>query len=508
MNNSMLKRRLSNLSFKYYIVDILIIGISFVLILWIKPASIEFYFPLYIKPLLLFISIWILVSRFHGKYKMFEDKSLNDINIILTFSNVTVLAITTSLLYLFNRFGYSRLIVFGTILIATIIEFLSSYLYFSFINARALEDELADNEKLKSSESGFHGVKTNLSKEEMKSLIEMHTNEEVYQFISNNLKGKDFIINSDNDKLTIEQLIYTPPTDIIDLFKLNNIYGITKYFFLLNSILPSDGLYIGRFETIESRKSRIINRLPFPVNRINYFVDFIFKRVFPKLLFTRGIYFFFFKNKVRVLTKAEIFGRLYACGFEIVEEQISNDELFFVSRKITSPLVSKNPSYGLLIALKRHGKDGKLFNVFKLRTMHAYSEFLQEYIYIKHNLQEGGKFKNDFRITVAGKLLRRFWIDELPMIINLIRGEMKIFGVRPLSSHYFSLYSEELRKKRTKYKPGLIPPFYVDLPKTFEEIMESESRYLDSYEKSPFKTDWKYFWKAIYNIFVKNVRGK
>jgi len=52
---------------------------------------------------------------------------------------------------------------------------------------------------------------------------------------------------------------------------------------------------------------------------------------------------------------------------------------------------------------KRYGKDGKMFNVYKLRTMHAYSEYLQEYIYKHNHLQDGGKFKNDFRISTEGR---------------------------------------------------------------------------------------------------------
>ena len=49
--------------------------------------------------------------------------------------------------------------------------------------------------------------------------------------------------------------------------------------------------------------------------------------------------------------------------------------------------------------------------------------------------------------------MRRFWLDELPMIINLIKGDMKMVGVRPLSKQYFSLYAEEVQQKRVMHKP-------------------------------------------------------
>lgn len=80
-------------------------------------------------------------------------------------------------------------------------------------------------------------------------------------------------------------------------------------------------------------------------------------------------------------------------------------------------------------------------------------------------------------------------------------------GVRPLSSQYFNLYSKELKEKRSKHKPGLIPPFYADLPKTLDEIMASEMHYLEEHEKHPIKTDIKYFLKAWQNILFKKARS-
>ena len=103
--------------------------------------------------------------------------------------------------------------------------------------------------------------------------------------------------------------------------------------------------------------------------------------------------------------------------------------------------------------------------------------------------------------------MRKFWLDELPMFFNLINGDMKLVGVRPLSKHYFNLYTEELKEKRLRFKPGLVPPFYVDLPRTLDEIMDSESRYLDAYAKNPLWTDVRYFFLAFWNIAFKHARS-
>ena len=100
------------------------------------------------------------------------------------------------------------------------------------------------------------------------------------------------------------------------------------------------------------------------------------------------------------------------------------------------------------------------------------------------------------------------WVDELPQIYDWMRGTLNIFGVRPLSEHYYGLYPADLQKMRIQFKPGLVPPYYVDLPKSFEEILDSERRYLEKKQKSMFITDIKYFSKAIINILFKGARSK
>lgn len=147
------------------------------------------------------------------------------------------------------------------------------------------------------------------------------------------------------------------------------------------------------------------------------------------------------------------------------------------------------------------------FTINLQKMVHPFAEYLQDYVYKQNELQEGGKFKDDFRVTTLGKIFRKLWLDELPMIMNLLKGEIKLVGVRPLSRHYYSLYTDELQQKRIQYKPGLIPPFYADMPETLEEIMASEMKYLEAYEKSPFKTDWKYFWKVFNSIVFKRARS-
>jgi len=143
-----------------------------------------------------------------------------------------------------------------------------------------------------------------------------------------------------------------------------------------------------------------------------------------------------------------------------------------------------------------------MITVYKFRTMYSYSEYLQEYVYQHRRLDKSGKFYRDYRVNTVGALLRKTWLDELPMLVNMLKGEMKLVGVRPLSQQFFSLYTSEIQELRIKTKPGLLPPLYYEKeqPETLEGIQESERRYLESYLKHPFRTDWRYFWGIMFNI--------
>jgi lipopolysaccharide/colanic/teichoic acid biosynthesis glycosyltransferase len=293
----------------------------------------------------------------------------------------------------------------------------------------------------------------------------------------------------------------------LNLHELNDIRRINSYFITLNKKLKNGGIYIGKFEPTRYRYRRFLHEYSNGLAQIFYFFDFLWRRVTPKLPLIRKFYFAVTKGKDRAISLAEGLGRLYYSGFEVIGLHEEENFVTFIAKKIKEPSTDQNPSYGPLFKMRRVGKEGKDIFVYKFRTMHPYSEYLQQFVFERNSLEKGGKLKDDFRITYWGKIFRKLWIDELPMFINLFRRELKLVGVRPLSKHYFSLYPKELQEKRIKTKPGLIPPFYVDMPKTMEEIVASELKYLDQYKESPLKTDVKYFFKSFYNILIKRARS-
>ncbi|MEQ1733341.1 MAG: sugar transferase [Bacteroidia bacterium] len=311
-----------------------------------------------------------------------------------------------------------------------------------------------------------------------------------------------------DDIYNIESLDGSDYDAIINIKKLNDINELNAFQTAIHSKLKQNGLYVGKVETNENNEQRIKDEHHKLVAPFYSFFDFVFRRVFPRMPVLNRIHQFITKGNDKCISSCEAIGRLYYCGFEVINTKAINNNLYFVARKkIDARSTVKEILYGPLFIMKRVSKNQKIIKVYKLRTMHPYAEYVQEYLHNKNNLAEGGKFKDDFRITSYGKWFRKFWIDELPMLINILKFEIKLVGVRPLSPHYLSLYTDELKILRTTVKPGLLPPFYADMPTTLEEIMQSEMRYIHSYQKSGWFCDMRYFYKIVVNIIFKNKRS-
>ncbi len=104
---------------------------------------------------------------------------------------------------------------------------------------------------------------------------------------------------------------------------------------------------------------------------------------------------------------------------------------------------------------KRYGKDGKIFNMYKFRSMVVNADDLLEDLKNKNEV-DGPIFKirRDPRVTRVGAILRRYSLDELPQIINVIKGDMSLVGPRPLPIE--QIEKEDIRQlKRLHIKPGI-----------------------------------------------------
>lgn len=288
---------------------------------------------------------------------------------------------------------------------------------------------------------------------------------------------------------------------------LNDKRRVNKFLESVNRELPIGGLFSGRVESARARKQKMLAKYPRPLNKFLYATDYTLHRVWPKLPGLRKVYFMLTEGRGRVMSEMEAIGRLYACGFRMMRTEVKGNIIHFTVEKVADPTYDMDATYGPLIRLRRVGRGGNMIKVYKFRTMSPYSEYIQAYIFERNGYDGGAGFKDDTRITTVGAFMRKYWLDELPMIWNFLKGDLKLFGVRPVSRQYLGLFPEEFQAYRRRFKPGLIPPVIVHVPNTFDEIWMVERDYLQAYERSPFTTDMRYLFRGVYNVLFKRVRS-
>ena len=155
---------------------------------------------------------------------------------------------------------------------------------------------------------------------------------------------------------------------------------------------------------------------------------------------------------------------------------------------------------------KRIGKDGREFNFYKIRSMipnadEVLKELMAKDPEIKKEYTVNKKIKNDPRITKVGNILRKTSLDELPQVINILKGDMSIIGNRP----YLPREKEdmgEIFSEIVKTKPGLTGYWQVSgrSDTTFDERLELERFYSNN---CGFRMDIKIFFKTFLVVLGK-----
>lgn len=160
-------------------------------------------------------------------------------------------------------------------------------------------------------------------------------------------------------------------------------------------------------------------------------------------------------------------------------------------------IVLDSPGADPIFVQTRVGKNGKEFRFYKFRSMCPNAEAKLEEL-LDQNEMEGPAFKikEDPRITRFGKFIRATSIDELPQLINVLRGDMSIVGPRPPLPREVEQYDEYYRQ-RLLVTPGLtcywqITPHKNEL--SFDQWVELDVKYI---RERSFLTDWKIIFKTF-----------
>ncbi len=143
--------------------------------------------------------------------------------------------------------------------------------------------------------------------------------------------------------------------------------------------------------------------------------------------------------------------------------------------------VRLNSSGPAIFVQTRVGQNGQPFRIFKFRTMVDRAEAqLPQLVNLDALSQPAFKLRDDPRVTRVGRFLRRFSLDELPQLVNVLAGEMSMVGPRPEEDALVTRYTDDQRR-RLAVKPGMTGPMQVngrgDLP--FEQRLALELDYIE-----------------------------
>jgi lipopolysaccharide/colanic/teichoic acid biosynthesis glycosyltransferase len=354
---------------------------------------------------------------------------------------------------------------------------------------------------------GFSSIDTVAVIQKIRGVLE----EQLVEFIENNLPtlqgGSGDVMFLDGVAPTDEQYKSLPVGLLVSRIRMNDVRRLNKYFLsCFERILP-EGYFAGRYIPLENIEKRLRRRfagfLYYPIAILH----FLWYRVFPKIPRLNAFYFVLTKGRNRVLSKTEVWGRLSSCGMRVIAETGGDGEVFLIAKRVALPVQRKKPSYYPVISLERVGLDGEMINSHKIRTMYPFSEFLQKRVFDDNALAPTGKFLDDYRITGYGRFLRKYWLDEIPQILDWWRGDIKLVGIRAMSRHYFSLYPRDFQDLYIQVKPGLVPPIFNESTVGFDQIVEVDRKYLQRYRQFPVLTDVCYLFQTFKDIVFKGVRS-
>ena len=168
--------------------------------------------------------------------------------------------------------------------------------------------------------------------------------------------------------------------------------------------------------------------------------------------------------------------------------------------------ISKEDNGPLFYKHIRYGKNGKQFRLYKFRSMcmnadEKLKEYLKSNEEARKEFEENQKLQHDPRITKLGNFLRKTSLDELPQMLNILKGEMSFVGPRPVVKREIEKYGES-KEKLLSVKPGLTGYWQVNgrSNTTYEERMNMELYYVDN---CSLWLDIKIFFKTFITVFKK-----
>jgi lipopolysaccharide/colanic/teichoic acid biosynthesis glycosyltransferase len=152
-------------------------------------------------------------------------------------------------------------------------------------------------------------------------------------------------------------------------------------------------------------------------------------------------------------------------------------------------MIAVKMGYPVYFAQRRPGLHGKIFTIYKFRTMTDEKD------------SQGNLLPDSERLKGLGQIIRNLSLDELPQLLNVLRGEMSFIGPRPLLPEYLPLYTPQ-QARRHSVKPGITGWAQINGRNaiSWEEKFRYDTEYVDNIS---FAFDFKIFYRTFAKVFIK-----
>ncbi len=494
-----------------YFIGLINLIISIILINFI------YNYELSIPIIIYLIIIWHISAFLTDKYYLKYKSGYLSYHLTPAIKSFLIMILFVLLLFAFYH-AYTCMILIMTVFVSSLLDVIVRFFYFKFYNT------INKNEFSEYTEFDFDSNQQEVLDFNKSKILSFNTSvfskiikEHKYKIIIDILKENKVNIIPENpssvtnpssvildSKQYQTKVINNNMADIYYLnILLNNIRYIGKKLKYITSKMNAGGWLIIEYRPLDKIEEKIKHM---PSGKFIYLVHFFLKRVLPKIPIINKIYFIITHGRNRAISRTEVWGRLIYCGFEITKE-VPFEDYFIILARRTKTISLNKPSFYPIIKLNRIGFNNKIIQVYKVRSMFPFSEYLQQKIFEEKGMSNTGHFNDDTRITEYGRIIRKLWIDELPQLYHWLKGDIKLVGIRAMSIQYFKIHSKEYQYKYIRVMPGLVPPIFDSSITGFDQIAKVEEDYLDSYVRNRIKTDWKYFLVTLKDILFRGVRS-